>query len=637
MGLITALVVGAHVSKSLYKNSKNMIQGMHVANWVEEQEALPTHMRDTKYDAFYRDASLRQVMAMLVDGVYSRDRAAVDFHLIVKPFLEGAYAVDERTEYYTRICWTQMELDVSDQEEEKRVGIRHYLRIDPHPNRLAPRLVIAFRGTKLSSIRDLVDDMKIAGHKLDRDNSSRFKSCEELVEKLIKCFCQRYNGRAEEISIAGHSLGAAMALLIARNLATGNKGRYSVHCFNPPFLTMLMLIEKCLFIEKTRDFLNKIRLVTPLLKGDELAVDVAKKILTHIVADPNILMEERRNFASLVDWVPELYVNKYDRICKEYLRYYIRKHKKFSESFMISSQALVTRLLGKNVKYSSLMPSVNMHISKKKKGSHDLKQWYTESGLVVEVQKFRLMGPRPPVYLEIDYNTRSIILDEQDTVSDSASEVESSDSESSDDESSNSEYRFRGSSTSTQGIPSRCTQPLLGCTDPSHSLALLESTPYIDGTYTCDLCCHQGNAAVYHCTSCGSFDLHPSCANITSEVVSFTHPHQLSLQPPYSRDNALCDGCLHDTDGTQWVYRCSTSGCDFDIHARCAKYARTIFHPIHKEHVLVLIKESRNVGPHQYVVQCDGCFNPVHPNQLVYHCEVCGFDIHPSCVLGSTC
>lgn len=190
------------------------------------------------------------------------------------------------------------------------------------------------------------------------------------------------------------------------------------------------------------------------------------------------------------------------------------------------------------------------------------------------------------------------------------------------------------SSISALEIPPSWGQPLLGCCDRSHTLEILESAPYENGVYMCNLCLRTGEAEVYHCTLCTDFDLHPECARITREIMSFTHPHRLVLQPPYSRGrNAMCDGCLEILGGSQWTYRCSTSGCDFDLHARCAKYARTILHPIHEEHELVLINES-TAGPNSHVM-CDACDGAVDLKELVYHCEECGFDLHPTCAIGS--
>lgn len=51
-------------------------------------------------------------------------------------------------------------------------------------------------------------------------------------------------------------------------------------------------------------------------------------------------------------------------------------------------------------------------------------------------------------------------------------------------------------------IPSSWGQPLLGCRNSSHVLAVLESAPYESGAYLCNLCLKTGEAEVYHCTSC---------------------------------------------------------------------------------------------------------------------------------------
>lgn len=178
-----------------------------------------------------------------------------------------------------------------------------------------------------------------------------------------------------------------------------------------------------------------------------------------------------------------------------------------------------------------------------------------------------------------------------------------------------------------QETSERCP-PLLNCGDVFHSLELLPRPPYPGGTYTCDLCLKEGEGQHYHCTSCRTFDLHPACARITTEIKSFAHPHGLVLQPPYSRGaNAMCDGCLEGLAGSQWVYRCSV-GCDFDLHALCSKLAQKIRHPIHPEHELILHDHS---VPN---VVCDGCDYRIDPIELVYHCDDCGFDLHPSCAIG---
>ena len=190
-------------------------------------------------------------------------------------------------------------------------------------------------------------------------------------------------------------------------------------------------------------------------------------------------------------------------------------------------------------------------------------------------------------------------------------------------------------SSSSDPLPARNTRsssstPLIGCGRPYHSLDFRTSSPY-GGAYMCNLCRKRGEDQVFHCTMCGDFDLHPDCAEVKTEIKSFAHPHGLILQPPYTRGyNSICDGCLKCLGDSQWVYRCG-SGCDYDLHALCAKLAQKILHPIHADHELVL-KNGSVAGPHAYVM-CDGCDYAVNANELIYHCEECGFDLHPLCAI----
>ena len=64
---------------------------------------------------------------MLVDGVDHRDHKAIDFDILVKPFLEGEYEVDMRMVHYTlELYWKRMP-SISEK-EEKAVGLKHYVR-----------------------------------------------------------------------------------------------------------------------------------------------------------------------------------------------------------------------------------------------------------------------------------------------------------------------------------------------------------------------------------------------------------------------------------------------------------------------------------------------------------------------------
>lgn len=70
-------------------------------------------------------------------------------------------------------------------------------------------------------------------------------------------------------------------------------------------------------------------------------------------------------------------------------------------------------------------------------------------------------------------------------------------------------------------IPSSWGQPLLGCRDSSHVLAVLDSAPYESGAYLCNLCLKTGDAEVYHCTSCQGKCTHESLFTVEFKRISF--------------------------------------------------------------------------------------------------------------------
>lgn len=95
----------------------------------------------------------------------------------------------------------------------------------------APKIVVAFRGTITkpgSFAGDLRLDLQILRNRLH--TTARFRTAFDAVKKYV---CDR--GR-ENVWIAGHSLGAAMAMLAGRRMA--EEGHFlEAHLFNPPFVS----------------------------------------------------------------------------------------------------------------------------------------------------------------------------------------------------------------------------------------------------------------------------------------------------------------------------------------------------------------------------------------------------------------
>nr|PNR60262.1 hypothetical protein PHYPA_003055 [Physcomitrium patens] len=312
------------ISLAIYKHFKDFArmkkEAQSIDNWVKEQQAAATPNRTLPPEvaSFIRNANLQQVLAMLVDGVYSRDKETTSFQYLSKHFVEAEYEADVRTELYTAIYWTRMDELTFNLEDESTVGIRHYLRKDTHPNAAAPRLVIALRGTKTSNARDILDDLRVMLNSLHQSHP--------------------YNGKPHEIYITGHSLGGAIALLIAKDLASMNPPhRLETHLFNPPFIWLPERVQ----------------------------------------AGVQEYLQNLESYKKLPDWVPKLYINKEDLICKRFHEYYARKK---TNAPNLPVHALM-RIIGRNDRYITLMPSVDMYISDYKDPSvsfaaHNLKQCF---------------------------------------------------------------------------------------------------------------------------------------------------------------------------------------------------------------------------------------------------------------------
>lgn len=88
----------------------------------------------------------------------------------------------------------------------------------------------------------------------------------------------------------------------------------------------------------------------------------------------------------------------------------------------------------------------------------------------------------------------------------------------------------------------------------------------------CDVCSKPTKGYSFRCNACANFQMHPSCAMLSSEVNFSVHPHPLRLVPINpnlsSADPGFhCGECKRKRSGK--VYRCTV--CDYHLHAVCAK------------------------------------------------------------------
>ncbi|CAL5062449.1 unnamed protein product [Urochloa decumbens] len=199
-----------------------------------------------------------------------------------------------------------------------------------HPPAAAPppRFVVAFRGTKLRFIPDIKDDLRIV---LNRQGAcSRFRKAREHVAELLASI-----GGDGAVWLAGHSLGASVALDVGRDLMMGKKERnLPTFLFNPPYVSLAAFVSSTLRAsEAARQDWFSFKCVA---KGAAACT---------VMRSRDKRMEDM--FRRLGPWVPELYVHKDGKICQGYIDHFERQEKVLAER-----TGILRRLANKGVKHS---------------------------------------------------------------------------------------------------------------------------------------------------------------------------------------------------------------------------------------------------------------------------------------------
>lgn len=170
-----------------------------------------------------------------------------------------------------------------------------------------PRYVIAIRGTLMkpgTRIRDLYLDIQIPLNGLTRD--SRYRMAFQELQALLAHISPK------QVWLVGHSLGAAFALQVGKDMA--KLGCYiETFLFNPPYTSAP--------IEKINN---------SYLKG---RIRIAKSLVTagiYLVKNSNKddnLTQRHDQFLSLCSWTPYMFVNPKDPICCEYIGHFEHRGK----------------------------------------------------------------------------------------------------------------------------------------------------------------------------------------------------------------------------------------------------------------------------------------------------------------------
>jgi len=176
---------------------------------------------------------------------------------------------------------------------------RHY-HIPPNKSR-PPKYVIAFRGTLLQWLtlgQDIYNDMKVAFNEMIE--STRYQISIQVVRSLIA------KVNPENVWLAGHSLGAAIALQVGKTMAREGC-LIDAYLFNPPYVSIPteMIASRGL---------------NTVLGTSKIIVTIGLGFVKDTVMSTST--QQNDSFTQLSPWVPYLFVNQNDPLCCEYVGFF---------------------------------------------------------------------------------------------------------------------------------------------------------------------------------------------------------------------------------------------------------------------------------------------------------------------------
>lgn len=239
-----------------------------------------------------------------------------------------------------------------------------------------PKYVVAIRGTILTEEDDLIDDLRIFFETMCQE-VRLYKHIMHLLEAIYKTY-------GSDICVAGHSLGATLALIATRRLAIHRNIVLDGHFFNPPNISMDILAKKV--FTGTMNGLAEGVAVIPLvgkatrwfIRGScSIATSVAEGVARSMseLLSPGIFEAAERGHNKLRDrgYCPHLYVNPKDAISNEYIA-----HFQGSDPPAVSNAVPITQLFV-DAESCHLIPSAYLHTNHWASGPHEahkLHQWF---------------------------------------------------------------------------------------------------------------------------------------------------------------------------------------------------------------------------------------------------------------------
>ncbi|CAN6205574.1 unnamed protein product [Urochloa humidicola] len=230
-----------------------------------------------------------------------------------------------------------------------------------HPS--APSYAVAFRGTMPRDptiLQDMRHNLRILLNK--QHLCGRFRHAREEVGQLLDSIAVPNRGA---VWLAGHSLGASIALDVGRGMMTNRELNLPAFLFNPPHVSLATAIAEA-------------------AKKDVYTVGyLGKYALGKVLTPHKHHMDEL--FQKLKPWEPNLYVNERDPICKGFIDYFEqREEMKARLRGMATSAATLSYrdmyhslFRNKQTERPHLLPSAMLRKNQSQQGdAHELQQWW---------------------------------------------------------------------------------------------------------------------------------------------------------------------------------------------------------------------------------------------------------------------
>ncbi|CAO1941805.1 unnamed protein product [Urochloa humidicola] len=254
----------------------------------------------------------------------------------------------------------------------ERVPAAHGDRRHPPAPPSAPRYIVAFRGTMPPWHRgDMHANIEMLVNR--QHDCRRFCHARSKVGELLNSIAYS-GGGAAAVWLAGHSLGASIALDVGRDMAT--KGCYlQTFLFNPPQVSVAPLLNTLRVPDVARRFLYRISYTVKAKMGAMAMLRPFEK-----------KMEEL--FERLAPWVPELFVHERDFVCRGFIDYFEQRQNMLGGcgsaqialvGTKLSLRDMLLFLHAENKEEKPvqphLLPSARMWKTSIQGHRHDLQQW----------------------------------------------------------------------------------------------------------------------------------------------------------------------------------------------------------------------------------------------------------------------